>query len=231
MGRPTDRIIRATADPAADVALTEQPPTWAGEVLIPLTTNGLSGLAVGGAVAIVWYWAAQGQPPTWTLAVCASVGGLWAIGWTIVRYNGDELGLFAAAYRAGRRSRDSQINALMLEIETLRDSITAGQGSPASSGERRIAVANATLRNGRSLLRIIYDHGAAQASRNEMAQRGMGQRDWERARRLCMAAGVIDELMQPRAADYNAALRAIEEVHAAGVRTLQGSRNAGLAWS
>lgn len=232
MGRPTDRIRATITDPTgAPAALTETAPTWQSDVLIPLTTNALSGLAVAGAVGIVWYWAAQGQPPDWWPLVAASAGALWALWWTIVRYNGDEIGLFAAAYRAGRRSRDSQVNALMLEIETLRDSIDAGQGSPASSSERRIATANATLRNGRALLRVIYDHGAAQASRGEMGQRGMGQRDWERARRLCMAAGVIDELMQPRAADYNTALRAIEEVHAAGVRTMQASRNSGVAWT
>ena len=233
MGRPTDRIRASIADPTgAPAALTETPPTWQSDVLIPLTTNLISGIAVGAGVAIVWYLIAgvDGLPSTWWIPVGA-VGGLWAIGWTIVRYNGDEIGLFAAAYRAGRRSRDSQINALMLEIETLRDAIDAGAGAPSSSNERRIAVANATLRNARSLLRVVYDHGAAQASRGEMAHRGMGQRDWERARRLCMAAGVVDELLQPRAADYNAALRAIEEVHAAGVRSMQGSRNSGVAWT
>lgn len=233
MGRATDRIRATIADPTgAPAALTETAPTWQSDVLIPLTTNLISGIAVGAGVAIVWFLAAGDArlPANWWIPVGA-VGALWAIGWTIVRYNGDEIGLFAAAYRAGRRSRDSQVNALMLEIETLRDSIDAGQGSPTSSSERRIATANATLRNARSLLRVVYDHGAAQASRAEMAQRGMGQRDWERARRLCMAAGVIDELMQPRAADYNAALRAIEDVHAAGVRTMQASRNSGVAWT
>lgn len=233
MGRATDRIRATITDPTgAPAALTETAPTWQSDVLIPLTTNLISGIAVGVGVAIVWFLAAGDArlPANWWIPVGA-VGALWAIGWTIVRYNGDEIGLFRAAYRAGRRSRDGQVNALMLEIETLRDSIDAGQGSPTSSSERRIATANATLRNARALLRVVYDHGAAQASRGEMAHRGMGQRDWERARRLCLAAGAVDELMQPRAADYNAALRAIEDVHAAGVRTMQASRNSGVAWT
>lgn len=236
MGSYTNRVRAAiaTGDPGQPQPLSADAPpaTWRSDVLIPMATNTLSGLAVAAGTAIVWFLAAQeaGLPATWWIP-CSAAGALWVVGWTIVRYNGDEIGLFRAAYRAGQRSRDSQVNALMLEIETLRDSIDAGQGSPASTSERRIAVANATLRNARSLLRVVYDHGAAQASRAEMAQRGMGQRDWERARRLCMAAGVIDELMQPRAADYNAALRAIEEVHAAGVRTMQSSRRSGVAWT
>jgi hypothetical protein len=237
MGSERSRVRAAivTGDPVQPQPIGDTPlATWRSDVLIPMTTNSLSGLAVAAGVAIIWYLVAAAQaadlPATWWIP-CGAAGALWVVGWTIVRYNGDEIGLFRAAYRAGRRSRDSQVNALMLEIETLRDSIDAGQGSPTSSSERRIATANATLRNARALLRVVYDHGAAQASRGEMAHRGMGQRDWERARRLCLAAGAVDELMQPRAADYNAALRAIEDVHAAGVRTMQASRNSGVAWT
>ena len=227
---------RAAVPVPIDAALSEQarpaPATWRSDVLIPLTTNALSGAAWAGGMAIAWYWAAGGQLPDLWLAACASVGAVWAIAWTVIRYNGDEIGLFRAAYRAGRRSRDAEVNHLIMQLETYRDAVTAASGGATTTeAEKRIAVANATLKNARALLRVIYEHGARHATREEMAQRHMGQRDWERAKALCIAAGVVDSVLQPLAGDYAAALKRVEEVHGAGVAELRKSKRGGLAWS
>ena len=229
----TDRIRATTATP--DAALIEQAApesTWRSDVLIPLTTNLLSGVAVGGGIAITWYLIARNDLPSDWWIPCTAAGALWAIAWTIIRYNGDELGMFAAAYRAGRSSRDAEVNHLIMQLETYRDAVTAASGGATTTeAEKRIAVANATLKNARALLRVIYEHGAKYATREEMDQRHMGQRDWERAKALCIAAGVADSILQPLAGDYATALRRVEEVHNAGVADMRKSRRSGVAWA
>ncbi len=234
MGSSRDRTLRS-ALPAPDGALSEReapPPTWGGDVLIPITQNLLSGAAWAGGVAIGWFWLAGGGLPDFAPAACASVGGLWAIAWTIVRYNGDEIGLFRGAYQAGRRSRDAEVNYLLMQLKTLHDATTAAAGSVTSTeAEKRLAVANATLHNARALLRVIYEHGAKHGSREEMAGRGIGQRDWERARALCVASGAVDGLLQPLLGNYADALKAAERTHGAGVAEMRKSRTHHPAWT
>jgi hypothetical protein len=214
----------------APQAVQVQPVSWTANYLIQLVQALTTGGMVAGLVASFWYWAAKGDLPTWWWAVCLTVLGVWATFWTIVRFHGEETGLMRAWYRAGQRSRDGEVNALWVEVETLRDAATAGNGAPSSESEKRIAVANATLKNARLLLRVVYTYGPEQASRKPMDERKMGQRDWERARRLCMAAGVLDELMQPKVHSLAEAVRAVEELHAAGVQTLRGSKTSGVAY-
>ena len=224
------------AIPIGDAALSDQPQpapaTWQSDVLIPLTTNALSGVAWAGGAAIAWYWSAGGEMPDVWLAACGSIGAIWAIAWTVIRYNGDEIGLFRGAYQAGRRSRDAEVNHLRMQLETYRDAVTAASGNVSTTeANELIARANATLINAGKLLRVIYEHGARHATREEMAERQMGQRDWERAKALCIAAGVVDQVLQPQAGDYAAALKRVEEVHGAGVAELRKSKRGGLAWS
>lgn len=206
------------------------PVSWTANYLIQLVQALTTGGMVAGLVAAAWFWFSAGDLPSWWWAVCLTVLGVWATFWTIVRFHGEETGLMRAWYRAGQRSRDAEVNALWMELETLHDAATAGSGTPSSESEKRIAVANATLKNARLLLRVVYEYGPAQGARATMAERGMGQRDWERARRLCMAAGVLDELMQPKAGSLVAAVRAVEELHAVGVQTLRGSKTSGVAY-
>lgn len=231
------RIMRETLrsavlTPALPDPQTAQPApvSWTANYLIQLVQALTTGGMIAGLVAAAWFWLASGDLPAWWWAVCLTVLGVWATFWTIVRFHGEETGLMRAWYRAGQRSRDAEVNALWMELETLHDAATAGSGTPSSESEKRIAVANATLKNARLLLRVVYEYGPAQGARATMAERGMGQRDWERARRLCMAAGVLDELMQPKAGNLAAAVRAVEELHAAGVATLRSSRRAGVAY-
>ena len=219
-----------------DSALSEQaqpaPATWQSDVLIPLTTNALSGVAWAGGAAIAWYWAAGGEMPDVWLAACGSIGAIWAIAWTVIRYNGDEIGLFRGAYQAGRRSRDAEVNHLRMQLETYRDAVTAASGNVSTTeANELIARANATLINAVKLLRVIYEHGAAHAKREEMAERHMGQRDWERAKALCISAGVVDQVLQPLAGDYGTALKRIKEVHGANVAEMRKSKSYRPVWS
>lgn len=211
----------------------EQPGSWRSDYLIQLVQALTTGAMVGVTVAIVWYWSVRGAPlPEWWMAACVSVAVVWTAAWTIVRYHGDEFGLFRAAYRAGRRSRDAEVNHLIMQLETLRDAATAASGGMTTTqAEQRIAVANATLKNARALLRVVYEHGAAHATREQMAQRNMGQRDWERARALCVAAGATDNILQPLMDCYADALIAVDRVHGAGVTEMRQNRTRRVAWA
>jgi len=235
-GRGTNRVrTMAAVEPEQLEAerAQEHPAGWQSDYLIQLVQALTTGAGVGVTVAIVWYWAARGAPlPDWWLAACASVAVVWTVAWTIFRYHADEVGLYRAAYRAGQRSRDAEVNHLVMQLETYRDAVTAASGGVTTTeAEQRIAVANATLKNARALLRVVYTHGAAQGTRAEMAQRGMGQRDWERARDLCVASGATDKLLQPLMGSYADALAAIERVHGAGVREMRQNRTRRVAWA
>lgn len=220
-------VTDAAADPAAQVPA---PLDWKTNYLIQLIQNITTGVMVAGLVAAIWYWITRGDLPLWWWAVCLTVMGAWATFWTVARFHGDEVGLYRAAYRAGQRSRDAEVNALWLELETLQDAATAGDGAPRSETEKRIAVANATLQNARLLLRVVYEYGAEQGTRAAMGERRMGQRDWERARRLCLAAGVIDEYMQPQVGNLRNAVALVEQLHGQGVAVLRGSKRSGVAY-
>lgn len=224
------QTVRNTVIDQPPEAAAAPPVSWTTHYLIQVVQNLTTGALVATLIWVIWYWAANADAPTWAAPVCSTVGLVWVVFWTVARFHADEFGLMRFWYRAGQRSRDAEINALWVEVETLRDAATAGNGTPSSESEKRIAVANATLQNARLLLRVIYTYGPDQATRKPMDERKMGQRDWERARRLCMAAGVIDELMQPKAHSLADAVRTVEQLHAAGVQTLRGSKSSGVAY-
>ena len=226
-----DRKVRATLleSPDASAAVDAKPTGWGSDYLIQLAQNITTGAGFGTAIAIVWHWISDGNLPSNWWIPCASAGALWAIFWTLLRFHGDEIGLFRIAYKAGAASRDAQVNALMLELQSLRGVIDAGQAGPATStSERRIAIANATLKNARALLNVVYSGDSI--SRAAMAQRGMGQADWERAMRLCKLAGVLDEQGQRRVRDLADALKLIAKVHSDGVNHLQSGKRTGVPW-
>ena len=226
-----DRQIRAALLEQPDGQIVEAPPqTWVPSVLVPLVQNIIGGLAVAALVGVVWRWVGGSLPVDWWVPAL-SAGAVWATIWTIVRFFADDLGLLRAAYAAGAASRDAQVNALMLEVQSMRDVITAGEAGPTSStADRRIATANATLKNSRVLLKVLYEDGVAQITRAKMGQRGMGESDWKRAVLLCRAAGVIDEHGQPKHRDYAIAMKEIERVHGAGVQSMSNSKRGGVPW-
>ena len=229
----TNRVTAAGAAP--DPALSTTPveaPNFVNAYTLPLVRNITGGAAVAGAVAIGCFWIGGGStmPDGWWLP-CTSVGALWSIFWTIVEFNGEEIGMLRGAYRAGRRSRDAEVNHLHLQLDTFRDVVTASAGGVSTTeANQLIAVKNATLVDARSLLRVIYEHGPKHATREEMRGRKMLQRDWERAKGLCIAAGAVDQLLQPLQVSYVEALKLIEQTHGATVAEMRKSRSYRPAW-
>lgn len=171
------------------------PPTWASHVLIPLAQNIAGGLAVWGMGLIAYMTIQYARAMPWDMdgarVWCGLAGGAVSCFVTIIRFFGDDLGLLAAAYKAGQRSRDTEIANLQLMLRAMRDAKTSAQAAGTDNAEKREQeFMQRAKRDARKLIEVHFNGDST--SRKAMETRGMGQRDWERAVRLLKAAGVMD---------------------------------------
>lgn len=177
--------------------------TWASHVWIPLSQNLAGGVAVAGLflVAVV---AVQGDVNAWGLWAGLS-GATVAFAATFVRFFADDFGIVWAAYQAGQRSRDAEVNALQLELQA---ALSSAHLDPSSAQQKRT---EQMQRARKDVVRILDIHfGGGATTRAALSAVGMGQRDWERAMRLLRAAGCINEDGQMLARSPQQALRAID---------------------
>jgi hypothetical protein len=175
---------------AAEVTPVTPPVTWISHVLVPLTQNIVGGIAVAGLGCIA-VQAATGQVTPNAAVWCALAGGVVTCVVTVLRFFGDDFGLYRAAYNAGRRSRDAQIAALQLQVSDAHDAAGFDDAAPSATIGKRQEMARAAHANARLIIRVAFQGDSI--SRAAMLDRGVGQRDWERAMALCRAAGVIDD--------------------------------------
>lgn len=210
------------------VKVEASPQTWTADVGVPLIQNVLGGVATAGIVALTWR--AFGElPAEWWLPAALAGAGVACLA-TLTRFFADDVGIVAIAYKAGRRSRDAEVNALHLQVREAQDAMTmAGQRPEASTTmAKQLLVAQTTLTHARLLLQVAFSGDSI--GRQAMAQRGVGQRDWERAMRLVKAAGVVDDLGQLRIRNHRQALRAVEDLHRSGYQTMEQRNNFRPAW-
>jgi hypothetical protein len=179
-----------TTAAAGEVTPVTPPVTWISHVLVPLTQNVVGGVAVAGLGAIA-VQAIAGQVTQAAWLWCALVGGVVTCVVTVLRFFGDDFGLYRAAYNAGRRSRDAQIAALQLQVSEANDAASFGDAAPSATIGKRQEMARAAHAHARLIIRVVFQGDSI--SRDAMADRGVGRRDWERAMALCRAAGVIDD--------------------------------------
>ena len=210
------------------VKLEAPPQTWTADVGVPLLQNVLGGVATAGIAAIAWRTVAP-LPADWWLPV-ALAGAAVACVATLTRFFADDMGVVTLAYKAGRRSRDVEVNALHLQLREAQDTMTlAGQRPEASTTmAKQLLVAQTTIKHAKLLLQVAFSGDSF--GRQAMAQRGVGQRDWERAMRLVKAAGVVDDLGQLRIRNHREALRAVEELHRNGYDTMTQRANYRPGW-
>lgn len=177
--------------------------TWASHVLIPLAQNIAGGAAVAGLclVAVVALGFTVEAFGLWA----GLAGGAVACTATVIRFFADDFGIVWGAYQAGQRSRDSEVNALQIELQA---ALSAAHLDPTSAQRKRT---EAMQRARKDVQRILDIHfGGESTTRAAMQARGMGQRDWERAIRLLRAAGCVDENGTMLARSPHQALRAID---------------------
>lgn len=180
--------------------LTEQPetpppqPTWETHIVIPLVQNLAGGIAV---FALCWtITVGLGRYFLWDVILrelsfwSAVIGGTVTALMTIVRFFGDELGLLAAAYRLGKRSADSQINALIAENEQLRATAREMRGTTSHKTQEMIERIDQAQNDAEHLLALAY---GGQSIAREQVRAYIPQRSWERAVQLLMASGCLDQ--------------------------------------
>jgi hypothetical protein len=107
---------------------------------------------------------------------------------TIIRFFGDAVGIVTAAYLAGQRSMSDCASEQEEGHPAVQKIRQQNRGQP--SAEIRAMEMFARARDNAEQLIFLYFSGK-KVDRKSMTGRGMGQRDWERARRLMYAAGVI----------------------------------------
>ncbi len=198
------------------------PVTWIGHVLVPLTQNMLGGVAVAGLGAIA-VQAVTGEVTSQALVWCALVGGAVACGFTVLRFFGDDLGIVTGAFRAGRRSRDAQVAELQLQLRSMQEAVQAHGGMPSAQLAQRQQMAQKAQANAALMIKVAFS--GDNISRSAMLDRGVGQRDWERAMSLLKAAGVLDAQGQltPRQTP-KAALQAVDALVANDMKRLSDNR-------
>jgi hypothetical protein len=140
---------------------------------------------------------------------CGLAGGAVACVATVIRFFGDDLGLMAAAYKAGQASRDAEINNLHLELRAIRDARNAAQAGGASAERREQEFMQRAKADAAKLIAVHFNGDSI--ARDAMKQRGMGQRDWERSMRLLKASGVMNEDGEITVRAATLATKAIDE--------------------
>jgi hypothetical protein len=170
-----------------------EPQTWTADVLVPLTQNLCGGVAVGmlGYIGYVAYVTWHTLPLSTASARlwCLLAGSAVACVMTIIRFFSDDLGIVIAAYRAGQRSMLPQISALEENLQATQD-VLRERRHHTSEETRLLEGVNRARNDAERLLRLHFE--GDKIDRKTMSERGMGQRDWERARRLLQAAGVLN---------------------------------------
>lgn len=197
-----------------DIQQEPEPQTLITHILTPILQNLLGGLGLGTAWMIVTiglsYWDVQFD--FWNAGVWASLmGGLWACFWTVIRFFGDDLGLLMDAYSAGYHSRDAQIAALELELRASYDAQNAAEvnGGATFAINKRQELMQRARKDAAQIVAVAFQGDSI--SRKAMAGRNMGQRDWERATRLLIAAGAMNGEGAIVAKTPNEALQAVDE--------------------
>jgi hypothetical protein len=194
---PSKRMLTPVVNPETLLmSMQEQevePQAWTADVFVPLTQNLCGGIAVGmlGYMGYMAYTASYGAALSGSSARlwCLLAGGAVACLMTILRFFSDDLGIVVAAYKAGQRSMLPRISALEENLHAMQDVLQGTQQR--TSAEARLAeVMSRASTDAERLIRLHFE--GDKIDRKSMTERGMGQRDWERARRLLQAAGVLN---------------------------------------
>jgi hypothetical protein len=170
--------------------------TWDGAIIVPLTQNLIGGVAVAALIAVlsVAFCRASGRIVNVDalLWLAGTIGATVAALFTIVRFFGDDLGLFGLAYRAGQHYADERLQVMQQENDSLRAQLETArsQGKPAVNrlAERH----DRTQANAITLLTIAYNKGVPAMAANKIIGKEMSDPDWRRARALLVASGCLD---------------------------------------
>lgn len=209
---------------------TEKTPTWVGHVFVPVTQNIIGGVA-GAGLCYIGVVAVTGTFTDAARIWCGLVGGVVTLGFTFLRFFGDDLGILTAAYRAGQASRDTELNALEHELQEALRLVDQLNGVRISSGARDELI-DRCQRSREHALELVRRRLANEEYRRKQLNdsRVINQKDWNRAHALLCQARVIDrETKTLTVRTVHEAQRAIDPVYKSGLEIAkQGGRPAWL---
>ena len=192
----TKHVVTPLIDPdTLAMTLQEQPldqQTWTADILVPLTQNICGGAALGALGFIGFVAVSEWRRLIWyaddALLWCILLGTAVTCLMTVLRFFGDDLGLLTHAYKAGQRSMLPRISALETNLQATTD-VLHGKYEHTSEEARVMEVLARARTDAERLIRLYFE--GQKIDRKSMVERGMGQRDWERARRLLQGAGIL----------------------------------------
>lgn len=177
------------------MSLQEQPleqQTWTADIFVPLTQNICGGAALGALGFITFVTLHEWRQIPWqaedAILWCTLLGSAVACIMTVMRFFGDDLGMVTIAYKAGQRSMLPRISALETNLQATND-VLQGKHEQTSDEARLKEVLARACTDAERLIRLYFE--GQRIDRKSMTNRGLGQRDWERARRLLQGAGII----------------------------------------
>jgi hypothetical protein len=218
-----DRNQTTAAASESGVAVPPAQVTWISHVLVPLTQNLLGGVAVAG-LGIIGMQAATGEVTPSAALWCALGGGLVTCVVTVMRFFGDDFGLYSAAYKAGRRSRDAEMDNLNKQLHVAKTALESAGIATSAEFSRRVIVGQIAVRNARVIVTTAY--GGGNYSRTKMGGQ-MGDKDWGRAMRLLRVVGIFDDsnsIRRERAPSIKEAFALMDEVEKREIPLLANDR-------
>src|SRR5215212_5051179 len=193
---PLKQVVTPLIDPdTLTMTLQEQqlkPQTWTTDIFVPLANNIFGGAALGALGFIVFVSVSEWRHIMWytddALLWCILLGSAATCIMTVIRFFGDDLGLITGAYKAGQRSMLPRISALETNLQATSDVLNRKYEYTGEEARLKEVLARART-DAERLIRLYFE--GQKIDRKSMVERGMGQRDWERARRLLQGAGII----------------------------------------
>ena len=193
---PLKQVVTPLIDPdILAMTLQEQqlkPQTWTTDIFVPLANNIFGGAALGALGFIGFVAISEWRHILWytddALLWCILLGAAATCIMTVIRFFGDDLGLITGAYKAGQRSMLPRISALETNLQATSD-VLNGKYEHTGDEARLKEVLTRARTDAERLIRLYFE--GQKIDRKSMVARGMGQRDWERARRLLQGAGII----------------------------------------
>jgi hypothetical protein len=209
----------------ADSGITTQPAqvTWISHVLVPITQNLLGGIAVAG-LGMIAVQAATGEVTPSAALWCALGGGLVTCIVTVLRFFGDDFGLYSAAYRAGRRSRDAEMDNLNKQLHAAKTALENAGIATSAEFSKRVIMGQIAIRNARTIMTAAY--GGGNYSRGKMSAQ-MGDKDWGRSMRMLRVVGIFDDnntIRRERAPSIKEASTILDEVEKREIPLLSNDR-------
>ncbi len=165
---------------------------WQKDIFVPVTQN-----IVGGAAVMIlgwlYYYAQNHVRPTIaqeTNTIIAGVAVACLI--TVVRCFGDDVGIVAGATRVGWQAQQMRVEALQAELRQSQAEIAHMRRATSSMPRTQNMEAYDRLRKDAQQL-IDWHFEGLPISRSSCQSRNMGPKAWQRARRMLIAAGAMDD--------------------------------------